>query len=96
MADVIYPAHDAAFRISASGQLEFQREIRMSLGGVTPTVLELSAVLPVSLMPGRHDQSAQGLEMKVSTERLEEVRRIVAQPYAAGAHPVPSSAWERG
>lgn len=96
MADVIYPAHDAPFKMPADGEIEFLRTIDMSLGGITPTVLELDAVLPVSLMPGRHEQSAKHLDEKVRTERLEDVRRLVRGPYAPGAHPVPSSAWDRG
>jgi glyoxylase-like metal-dependent hydrolase (beta-lactamase superfamily II) len=96
MADVIYPAHDAPFRISAGGEIEFLRTIEMAVGGLTPKVVELGAVLPVSLMPGRHGQSAQDVKEKVSTAHIEEVRRLVRGPYTAGAHPAPSSAWDRG
>jgi len=96
MADVIYPAHDAPFTISGGGEIEFLRTIEMAVGGIAPKVIDLGAVLPVTLMPGRHDQSAQRLQEKVSAERLADVRRLVAAPYSPGARPAPSSAWDRG
>jgi len=96
MADVIYPAHDAPFKISAAGEIEFLRTIEMAVGGMTPKVVEFGAVLPVSLMPGRHEQSARRVKEKVSAEHMQDVRRLVGGPYTAGAHPVPSSAWDRG
>lgn len=96
MADVIYPAHDAPFRISAGGTIEPLRTIEMAVGGITPKVIDIGTVLPVTLMPGRHDHTAQGLQEQVSAGRLEDVRRLVAGPYPPGAHPAPSTAWERG
>jgi glyoxylase-like metal-dependent hydrolase (beta-lactamase superfamily II) len=91
MADVIYPAHDAPFRLGSGGEIEFLRKIEMAVGGITPKVIEIGAVLPVTLMPGRHDRPAP-----VDAQRLANVRRLVADPYLPGTHPVPSSAWERG
>jgi hypothetical protein len=67
------------------------RTIEMTVGGITPTVVDLAAVFPVRLMPGRHEQPSG-----VSAERLADVRRVVGGPYRAGAHPVPSSGWDRG
>ncbi len=96
VADVIHPAHDAAFRILANGELEFQRTIEMAVGGIAPRVLELADVLPVSLMPGRHDHTSRTIAERVDDDRLAAVHALVGGPYAPGERPVPSSGWERG
>lgn len=92
-ADIIYPGHDAPFKISSQGNIEYQRKVEIAVAGITPKVLEIGDVMPVTLMPGRHDEAAMNERFEGADDRISELRRVVRR-YREGEFPVPQSSWD--
>ncbi|HIW92592.1 MAG TPA: MBL fold metallo-hydrolase [Candidatus Corynebacterium avicola] len=90
-ADIIYPGHDAPFRVLADGGIEYLREPQMAVAGITPTVIDVGDALPNVMMPGRHDEQNQNLWRETAAQRIADV---VPRKYLDGAAPVPQSEWD--
>jgi N-acyl homoserine lactone hydrolase len=59
MADVIYPGHDQAFRLTSAGEVEYVRPFRLTITGTAADRpgLSFSAAMPDPwVMPGIEEQ----------------------------------------
>lgn len=92
-ADIIYPGHDAPFRMLQDGSVDYQREIEIVVAGITPKVMSVDSVMPNTMMPGRHDEKAAQLRIDGADDRIAELRRVVRR-YREGEFPVPSKSWD--
>jgi glyoxylase-like metal-dependent hydrolase (beta-lactamase superfamily II) len=92
-ADIVFPGHDAPFRPLKDGTIEYERTIEIAVAGITPTVLPVDAVMPATMMPGRHDQAAAKARLEMADQLIGD-RQRVARRYRVGQHPMPSKSWD--
>lgn len=92
-AEIIYPGHDAPFRMLKDGSIAYERQIEIAVAGITPKVLSVDAVMPATMMPGRDDEAAAKARIDGADDRIAELRRVVRR-YREGQFPVPSKSWD--
>lgn len=72
LADVIYPGHDRAFRVTKANEIEYLRPFELTLTGITPQTPGLSfdnVPRPPWLMPGVEDLAARKQQFREAAER---------------------------
>ena len=92
-ADLIYPGHDAPFRVLAGGEVEYLKTLSFGIAGMKPAELSVEQALPPTMMPGRQDPARIDEWRRRGAERIGE-RGPVTVAYDAGLAPVPSHDWE--
>lgn len=90
--DVVYPGHDAPFRMSKSGEIEYMAEVNITLSGIDPVFLPVDK--SILRMPGRDANCGcdQGAIRCADHKRIHEV---VKRRYEAGEKALPTRDWEK-
>lgn len=77
LADVIYPGHDRAFRVTKDNEIEYLDPFELTITGVTPDTTGLSfdnVPRPPWLMPGVEDLAARKQEFREAAEKRRQER----------------------
>lgn len=92
-ADIIYPGHDAPFRVLKDGEIEYQRTIEIAVAGITPSIMSIGSVMPATMMPGRDDEDAARKRIDGAAARISQLD-VVARRYREGQYPMASKSWD--
>ena len=90
--DIVFPGHDAPFRMSKSGQVEYMAEVNITIAGIDPKFVPVDK--SILRMPGRHANCGCDVGA-IRCEDHTRIHEVVKRRYEAGEKPLPTHKWDK-
>lgn len=91
-ADLIFPGHDAPFRMSKGGDIEYLTEMNVTISGIDPTFLPVDK--SILRMPGRNSNCGCD-QASIRCTDHKRIHEVVKRRYEAGEAPLPTRKWDK-